>query len=192
MSIQRNNFDLVLCNRYLTTLWGQLMLWTREPTSLYAGPTSCLPTVAVQPWGFPQRHLCTLCQRRYNEHTVVFQWNTCIGICICKTWNSLLLFIFCIASNKFFMFLNLNIFEMWTVECQWCNSIFVWVYSKWPSCWVHSQTTGSPWCWSEKMAVVKLPSLMTRSVPPTPEKWLRSCPSPYRPTGKGHWKLNGK
>lgn len=125
MSIQRNNFDLVLCNRYLTTLWGQLMLWTREPTSLYAGPISCLPTVAVQPWGFPQRHLCTLCQQRYNEHTVLFQWNTCIGICICKTWNSLLLFIFCIASNKFFMFLNLNIFEMWTVECQWCNSIFV-------------------------------------------------------------------
>lgn len=69
MSIQRNNFDLVLCNRYLTSLWGQLMLWTREPTSLYAGPTSCLPTVAVQPWGFPQRHLCTLCQQRYNEQT---------------------------------------------------------------------------------------------------------------------------
>lgn len=26
MSIQRNKFDPVLCNRYLTTLWGQLML----------------------------------------------------------------------------------------------------------------------------------------------------------------------
>lgn len=77
---------------------------------------------------------------------------------------------------------------------QWCKSILFCVNSKWLSCWVHSQTTGSPWCWSEKMAVVRLPSLMTRSGQPTPEKWPRSCPSPYRLTGKGHQKLenNGK
>lgn len=74
VSDSMNNFAPALCDRFLTTLWGQLMRWTREPTSLYAGPTSCLPTAAVQPWGFPQRHLCTLFQQRYNKHTVVFQW----------------------------------------------------------------------------------------------------------------------